>query len=123
MSGTARITVDAERVSIARSLAALARTAARDGGPLVCITGRAYLDLVAELGSDEAAARHLARLASNTNRPILVNFETGADTSRTIVIGPKGWSEEKTAGWIAARHRELEAAFGEATPIWEDPCS
>ena len=117
---TATVRVDAERVSVARSLAALARTAARDNGPVVCVTGRAYLDLVAELGADEAAARHLARVATNSGRPILVNFPTGADTSRTIVIGPKGWSEEKTAGWIAARHGELEAAFGPATPLWED---
>ena len=116
----ATIAVDAGAVSVARSLAALARASARDGGPLVCVTGRAYLDLVAELGSDEAAARHLARVATNSGRPLLVNFETGADTSRTIVIGPKGWSEQKTAGWIAGRHAELEAAFGDATPIWGD---
>jgi hypothetical protein len=116
---TATVRVDAERVSIARSLAALARMAARDNGPLVCVTGRAFLDLADELGGDEAAARHLARVATNSGRPILVNFET-PDGSRTIVVGPKGWTDQKTAGWIAARHGELEAAFGPATPIWGD---
>ena len=114
---TTIVTADAERVSIAGSLAALARASAGDGGPLVAVTGRAYLDLVAELGSDEAAARHLACVATNSARPILVNFPTGAGTSRTIVVGPKGWTEEKTAGWVAARRRELEAAFGPATPV------
>ncbi len=114
---TATVAVDAERVSIARSLAALARMAARDNGPLVAVTGRAYLELAYELGGDEAVARHLARVATNSGRPILVNFPTGSDTSRTIVVGPKGWTEEKTAGWVAARHRELEAAFGPATPV------
>ncbi len=117
---TARILSDPAAVRPSKAIAATARAAAYDGGPLVAITGRAYLDLVAELGSDEAAARHLARVATNSGRPILVNFPTGADTSRTIVVGPKGWGEEKTAGWIAGRHRELEAAFGDATPIWED---
>ena len=117
MTRTATVKVDAEWVSVGRSLAALARTAARDNGPVVAVTGRAYRDLCDELGSGEAAARHLARVATNSGRPILVNFSTGADTSRTIVVGPKGWTEEKTAGWVAGRHRELEAVFGPAVPV------
>lgn len=114
---TATVTVDAAQTSVARSLAALARAAAREGGPLVCLTARSYGELVDELGSDAAAVRRLLTIATNTARPIVVNFSTGPETSRTIVVGPKGWTCEKTAGWIAGRHEALEAAFGEATPI------
>jgi hypothetical protein len=114
---TATVSVDPATVSIARSLAALARSSARDGGPLVCVTGRAFGDLCDELGSDEAAVRHLARVAANTQRPILVNFATGPNTSRMVAVGPKDWTDEKTAGWVAGRHTELEAAFGPAMPM------
>ena len=110
----ATITVDAERVSVARSLAALARASARDGGPLVCVTGRAWADLAAELGSDEAAVRRLLLIATNTGRPICVNLPT-EDGSTTVFVAPNGWSEERLAGWAAGHVEELEAAFGPAT--------
>jgi len=114
---TATIAIDAERVSPARSLAALARLSARDGSSLVVVTGRAYGELVDELGGDDAAARHLARVATNVGRPLAVNLPTGADTSRTIFVAPRGWSEERLAGWAAGRHAELEAAFGPASVV------
>ena len=119
---TARILSDPARVPPSRALAAAARAAAYDGGPLVAITGRAYLDLIAELGSDEAAARHLARVATNTARPLCVNLPTGPDTSTTVFVAPKGWTDERLRGWAAGHHAELEAAFGPATvrPL-EDP--
>ena len=113
---TATIAVDTDRVSPSRSLAAVART----GHQLVVVTDRMFGELERELGSPEAVARHLARVATNTGKPLAVNLASGSDTSRTIVVGPKGWSEGKTAGWVAARHAELEAAFGPATPLWED---
>jgi len=113
----ATLTIDAERVSPSRSIAALARAAAHSGGPLVCVTGRAYGELVGELGSDEAAARHLARVATNSGHPICVNFETGADTATTVFISPKGWSEDRLAGWAAGHHQELERAFGPASVV------
>ncbi len=100
----------------ARSLAAVARAAARDGGPGVCITGRAFADLAAELGGDAAAARHLLRVATNTARPIAVNFPT-AEGSRTMFVAPRGWTEERLRGWVAGRHEEVEAALGPATPV------
>ncbi len=110
----ATLTIDAEHISPSRSIAALARAAGRT---LVCVTGRAYADLVDELGSDEAAARHLARVATNTGRPICVNFETGAETSTTVFVAPTGWSEDCLRGWAAGRHQELEAAFGPASVV------
>ncbi len=115
MTRTARVAFDPVAVSPSKALVAVARAV-----PLVCVTGRAYGDLCAELGSDEAAVRHLAKIATNANKPILVNFATGADTSRAIVVGPKHWTRDKTAGWIAPHREALEAAFGDATPIRED---
>ena len=114
---TATIAVDASCISVARSLAALARVSARAGGPLVVVTHRAYGDLVGELGSDEAAARHLYRVATNTGRPIAVNLPTGCDTSTTVFVAPKGWSEGRLAGWAAGHHQELEATFGPASVV------
>lgn len=113
----ATLTIDAARVSPSRALARLARAAATSGGPLVVITGRAYAELVAELGGPEAAARHLFRVATNTGRPIAVNLPTGPDTSTTVFISPRGWSDERLRGWGAGHHAELEAAFGPATVI------
>ena len=112
---TATLTVDAERVSIARSLSTLARAAARDGAPLVCVSGRALADLADELGGYEAAARRLCQIATNTGRPLAVNLPTGPDTSTPAFVSPKGWSEERLRAWIAGHHLELEAAFGPAT--------
>ncbi len=115
MSGTMRVAVDAGAVSVARSIAAAARLA-----PLLVLTHRSLADLVRELGGYERAARYLLRTATNAGKPIGVNAPTGPDTSRTWFIPPKGWTQEKAAGWIAAHHAELERAFGDATPIWGD---
>ncbi len=113
---TAHVTIDAERVSIARSLAALARASARDGGPLVCVSHRALADLADELGGYDGAARRLLAIATNTGRPLAVNVPT-EDGSRTMFVAPKGWTEERLRGWAAGRHEELEAMFGPATPV------
>jgi hypothetical protein len=115
MSGTARITIDAERVSVARSVAALARASARNGGPLVVVTSRMYGELERELRSPEAVARHMARVATNTGRPLAVNIADGEDRSQTLFVAPNGWSEERLAGWAAGHHQELKAMFGPAT--------
>jgi hypothetical protein len=85
------------------------------------VTGRALGDLADELGGYEAAARFLTTVASNVGRPIAVNYPTGPDGSRMMFVAPKGWSQERLAGWTAGRHREIEAAFGPAVPLrWED---
>ncbi len=118
MSGTMRVAVDAGAVSVARSIAAAARLA-----PLLVITHRSLEDLARELGGYEQAARRLLTIAANASKPIGVNAPTGSDSSRTWFFSPKGWTQEKVAGWIAAHHVEFERAFGDATPIWEDPCT
>jgi len=111
---TAHVTIDAERVSVSRSLAALARASARDNGPLVCVSHRALDDLAAECGGYDGAARRLLTIATNTGRPLAVNIPT-VDGSRTVFVTPKHWSEERLRGWAAGRHEELEAMFGPAT--------
>ena len=111
----ARILSDPSVVRPSRAIAAMARAGAYAGGPLVCVTHRAYADLVAELGSDDAAARHLARVATNTGRPLAVNLPTGQDASTTVFIAPRDWTEERLAGWVAGHHEALEAAFGPAS--------
>ncbi len=108
----ARFAVDPSIISPSKALARLAGA----GDVLVCVTGRMFDDIARELGSYDRAARHLVRVATNAGRPIAVNFET-PDGSRTVIIGPRGWSEEKTAGWVAARHDALERQFGPARPV------
>ncbi len=114
MTTVATLTIDADHISPSRSIAALARAAGRT---LVVVTGRSYADLVDELGGDEAAARQLIEIATATGRPIAVNFETGAETSTTVFVSPRGWSSDRLAGWAAGRHAELEATFGDAPPL------
>ena len=85
--------------------------------PLLILTGRALADLTAELGSDDAAYRHLASVSENIGKPVGVNFERGDGSSRTRFPAPKGWTRERLAGWVAGRREEIERAFGEATPV------
>jgi len=113
---TAHVTIDAERVSVSRSLAALARASARDGGPLVCVSHRALDDLAAECGGYDGAAGRLLTIATNTGRPLAVNVPT-EHGSQTLFVAPKGWTEGRLRGWAAGRHEELEAMFGPATPV------
>ena len=110
---TARVAVDA--ASPSRALLILARAAAYSGGPPVVVTHRAYADLVAELGSDEAAARHLFRVATNTGRPIAVNLPTGPETSTTMFVAPRDWTDERLRGWAAGHHGALQEMFGLAS--------
>ena len=114
---TAIVRVDAGTVSPSKALAAVARASDRT---LVVVSHRALAELVAECGGYEQAARRLLTIATNAGKPIGVNAPTGPGTSRTWFIPPKGWTQEKAAGWVAAHHAELERAFGDATPIWED---
>ncbi len=110
------MTIDAATVSPSKALAATARRA-----PLVVVTGRAYGEMVAELGGAEAVIAHLIRVATNIGKPLAVNLPSGPDTSSTIFLGPKGWSDERVAGWIGGHHEALEAAFGDATFSREMP--
>jgi hypothetical protein len=112
MSRSPRVSINAAAVSPARAIAATART-----GPLVVLTGRIFNDLAAELGGVEGAMRHLLRVAENVQKPIGVNFETGAGTSRSVFLAPRSWTPERLRGWVAGKHAQIEAMFGAATPV------
>ena len=109
MTTTARITINSETVSPAQAIAAAARST-----PLLVVSHRAFRDLADELGGEEHAARHLARVATNTGRPIAANLPT-ATGSTTVFVSPKGWTPERLQGWVGGHHAELEEAFGPAT--------
>ena len=113
MSGTLRVTVDAEAVPIAAAIREAAQAAP---APLV-VTGRAAGDLADHLGSVDAAVRFLMNLATEIGRPIGLNAETDEGRSQTMFVAPKGWSEHRLAGWIAAKHQELESEFGDIAGV------
>ena len=108
----ATVTIDAATVSPSKALAATARLA-----PLAVVTGRAYGEMLAELGDAEAVIAHLVRVATNVGKPLAVNLPSGPDTSSTVFLGPKGWSDERVMGWGAGHHEALERQFGPATPV------
>jgi hypothetical protein len=87
---------------------------ARLGVPVV-LTARMLLDLSEELGDYERATAWLIELATETGKPAAVNVPTGDDTSTTVLLAPRGWSDEKLKGWVGGMHEELAALFGEAS--------
>lgn len=105
-----RVTVDRDSGAVAAAIEQAARTV-----PLLVLTGRALSALADELGSMEAAAEHLCRVATEIRKPVCVNIQT-ADGSSTGFISPRGWSDERLAGWAAGKREELERLFGPATP-------
>jgi hypothetical protein len=107
VSATARVLVDPATVPMSRTIERLA-----PGVPVCVVSHRALADLVRELGSERRAARWLARLAGKLGRPVLVNAPTGPDTSSTVALAPRGWGEERLAGWMAGHHEVLEAQLG-----------
>jgi hypothetical protein len=113
MNRTLRLTVDSDSVSPSRSIATAARLS-----PLLVLTHRALADLERELGSYEAAARHLYCVATNVGRPIGVNCPT-PDGSRTMFVPPRGWTQERLTDWVAGHHEQLEAQFGAAEIVKE----
>ena len=106
----ATVAVDSSAVSPSRALAVVARLHDR----LVCVTSRAYAELVAELGSDEAAVRHLLKVAGTAGRPIAVNLPA-PDGSTTVFIAPRGWTDGRLRGWAAGHVEDLAEMFGPAS--------
>ena len=108
MSNTLRVTVDSETVPITMAI----REAAHAAPALLVLTGQVAGDLADQLGSVDAAVRFLVDLATEIGRPIGLNAETDEGRSQTMFVAPKSWSEQRLAGWVAARHQELESEFG-----------
>ena len=106
----ARILSDPSAVRPSKAIAAAVRAV-----PLVVVTHRALADLADELGGHEQAARWLVDLAQEVDRPMLVNFPTGPDTSSTIAFAPFWWGEERLRGYVGGLHQEIEVTFGPST--------
>jgi hypothetical protein len=83
-------------------------------GPTVVLTARSLAQLEREFRGHKRMVRWLVDLATDCNRPIGMHVET-ARSGRTVFVPPRHWSPERLAGWVAGRHAELEAQFGEIT--------
>jgi hypothetical protein len=85
-----------------------------EAGASIGLTHRMMRDLAEELGGYEPALEWLAELATMTGRPCFVNQPTGRDTSTTVAIPPRGWGEERLAGFVGGLKDELESVYGPA---------
>jgi hypothetical protein len=101
------VRADPRAVSMAASIARLAGTT-----PLFLVSHRAFRDLAAELGGWGRAADYLRELVEANDRPLAVNVEAGAGTSRTAFIAPKHWTSERLLGWVGGRRELLERELG-----------
>jgi hypothetical protein len=70
-----------------------------------------YRELRQELHSASAVVSWAADLARQLDRPILLNIPDRDGSSHTVTLAP-GWSQERLAGYVAARHEELAEEFG-----------
>ena len=84
--------------------------------PFVLIKGKGALNLVAELGGPEATAEWLAALAAEVDHPVAINLLVAGGT-RTFIVAPPLWPEEKLKGWAAGYMDELQAVLGEARVV------
>jgi hypothetical protein len=109
-SSALRLTIDTECL---RPSAVL--RAAAEAGTTVGLTHRMLRDLEAELGGMDPAIEWLIGLAAMTGRPVFVNLPNGPDASQTIALAPKGWGQERLAGFVGGLKGELESVYGPAT--------
>ncbi len=112
MSRALHLTADADAHSMVTAIRRVAPVSS-----LLVITQRALRELAAELDGYEAALAELLAIAEEIGHPIAVNLPTGADTSSTAFVSPRGWTEERLQGWIGGHHAELEDAFGTAARV------
>ena len=106
-SNVARVLIDTSRPS-----ELLRAVCSRLHVPAV-VSHRLYAELVAKLGSDEAAVGFLLDLACQVGRPVLLNLPT-KDGSTTVLLAPRGWSDERLRGWAGGLSEDLQAMFGPA---------
>jgi hypothetical protein len=86
--------------------------AAAEALPFVLVKGNGALNLIAELGSPEETASWLADIAAEYDHPVAITLPLGEGT-RTLVIAPPLWSEERLKDWVAGYMGELEHIVGE----------
>jgi hypothetical protein len=113
MGATPRILVGpgiSAKASLAPAIAA--------GGPPMALTSRMFRMLSDECGGSVTAMAWLAKRVSYATKPTLVNLEMDSGESKTIVLAPRDWTQEKTAGFIAGLHDEIEAEFGHVSRVY-----
>jgi hypothetical protein len=84
------------------------------GCPLVVLTPRLVAQLERECGSAEKLAAWVLKLVTRRRRPLAFH---DPEQGRTWVWAPPGWSGERTTGYLAAHHEELEGVLGPITRI------
>jgi hypothetical protein len=75
-----------------------------------------YCELRKELHSAAAVVQWAAELARQLDRPVLLNIPDRDGSSHTVTLAP-GWTQERLAGYLAARHEELAEAYGPISSI------
>jgi hypothetical protein len=109
---TAHFLVDDDLMAVAIRASALAQTQA-----ITLLTNAALRQLESELGGMQLVVIWLSELANEAGKPVGLNLVVDDDHSQTVFLPPVGWSAEKLQAWVAARHEELEAEFGEIGEI------
>ncbi len=112
MTRILRVITDPSALSMAASIRAMAQVA-----PLFVISVRALGALAAELRSMDAAVTFLLELAEANTKPIGVNLPSADGASKTVLIAPRTWTDERLQGWIGGHGAELEAEFGEVSRV------
>jgi hypothetical protein len=79
---------------------------------LVAFGPGSWRELRQELRSVEAVGKWAVALAIRLQRPVLLNVPDKDGSSHTLTLSPPGWTSTRLQGYIAARHAELEEAFG-----------
>jgi hypothetical protein len=82
------------------------------------VEGEVYLQRTANLRKLTApgpAGRFLLETAERIGRPLGVNVPTADGNSQSMLLAPRGWTQERLAGWVADHHEAIEAQFGPAT--------
>lgn len=113
MSGLSTLTVQCGAGTAAAALEVAMHAA---HAPTVVLTARIAAQLEREFRGHKRLVRWLVDLATAAGRPLAMHAAAG-DAGQTIVIPPRDWTPERTAGWIAGRHAELEAQFGPITRV------
>jgi hypothetical protein len=91
---------------------------AYSAGVALVLTSNAQVQLEAEVGvGAEAALKWLLDLVAGGTQPIGVYIRNPDGRSVTVFVGPRGWTRERLAGHVATLAFDVQAYFGEATPI------
>jgi hypothetical protein len=71
-----------------------------------------WRELRQELKSVDAVAEWAIALTIRLDRVLLLNIPDRDGSSHTLTLAPPAWSRERLQGYVAARHEELEEAYG-----------